>query len=71
MGTRVRAMINEANKLKVMVITISPNNSPAIPGTKSTGKNTPIVVRVEAVMAIPTSEAPLLADSARGVPISR
>jgi len=41
-----------------MVRAMSLNITPAIPGTKRTGKNTEIVVRVEAMIAVATSAVP-------------
>ncbi|OPZ71835.1 MAG: hypothetical protein BWY83_00954 [bacterium ADurb.Bin478] len=62
-GIRVKATTSEMVSEKQMVITMSRKSMPAMPGTKSTGMKTTRVVRVEAVTAMPTSCAPLLAAS--------
>jgi hypothetical protein len=53
---------------KQIVRAMSLNSTPAMPGTKRTGKNTEIVVRVEAMMAVDTSAVPRSALSRRFPP---
>ena len=63
MGTTVMETKREASNAKVTVKAISLNNCPATPFTKTMGKNTETVVRVEAITAEPTSLVPLRAAS--------
>ena len=62
-GINVSATANEAMREKVTVNASCLNIWPAMPTTKPMGKNTAIVVRVEAVTAFETSPAPFLAAS--------
>ena len=54
-----------------MVKIMSMNTCRVMPWTKSTGANTQIVVRVEAVMAPMTSRAPCMAASRGSTPSAR
>jgi len=69
-GTRVRETTKEASREKVTVSAISLNSCPAIPSTKTIGKNTATVVKVEAVTAPATSEVPFKAELYRSAPFS-
>ena len=66
----VKATKSEANKEKAMAKARPRVSFPVIPWAKIMGKNTAMVVRVEAVIAIPTSDAPLLAASFFSFPSS-
>ncbi len=62
-GTRLTATKRLAARLTHIVMAISLNMTPAIPGTKSMGTNTLIVVRVDATIAISISLGPFTAAS--------
>ena len=49
----------------------SRNSCPAMPSTNTSGRNTAIVVRVEATTAIDTSRVPSMVDSSTPRPRSR
>ena len=59
MGTSVRDTMSEARSENVTVRAMSLNSCPAMPSTKTMGKKTATVVRVEAVTAPATSVVPL------------
>ena len=64
------ATSREASSEKTTVSAISPNTCPAMPSTNTMGKNTAIVVRVEAKTAPPTSETPRMVAALRSSPSS-
>ena len=70
-GIRVRATIRETTNEKATVRAWSRKSWAATPSTKTIGTNTQIVVRVEAVIARPTSEVPTRAASTSSSPSSR
>ena len=63
MGIKKRETIRDASKEKTTAKERSPKIWPAIPSTKTIGKNTAIVVKVEAVTAPATSDVPFRAES--------
>ena len=69
---RWRIKVNETNKEakreRVTVIAKSLNIVPTTPSTNTIGINTATVVKVDAVIAIPTSEAPSIAASSLEYP---
>ncbi len=65
----VTATTSEASRLKVTVRAWSRKSCPAMPSTKTMGRNTATVVRVEATTAPPTSAVPLMAAAYRDCPI--
>ncbi len=71
MGIKVSATNRDIKREKVMVRPIALNSSPAIPDTYTIGRNTAMVVKVEAVIASPTSFAPSSAASTASSPSSR
>ena len=71
MGMNVSATASEASRAKVTVRAWSVKIWPATPSMNTMGKNTAMVVRVEAVTAMPTSDAPRRADSTMESPSSR
>ena len=71
MGIKLNATNNEAKRLKAIVQARSLKSCPAIPPTNKIGKNTAIVVKVEAVTAVETCSAPARAASATVNPVSR
>ena len=70
-GTRVMAMIRLAIREYAMVRPISVKSCREIPSVNTMGRKTQIVVRVEAVMAPATWDAPLTAAAAAGTPCAR
>ena len=70
MGTMVRETNKEASSARHTVTASGRESLPAIPDVKTMGKNTAMVVNVEAVMAIPTSVAPAFAASSLSSPNS-
>ena len=71
MGTSVSDTTREARREKVTVRAMSLKSCPAIPSTKTMGKNTATVVNVEAVTAPATSVVPFMAESKAFTPFSR
>ncbi len=69
-GIRVNATHKDPINEKVTVKASSLNNCPAIPTTKTMGRNTAIVVSVEATIALDTSSAPSPAASSADFPSS-
>ena len=63
MGMKKSEIIKEARREKITARERSPKICPAIPSTKTMGKKTATVVKVEAVTAPATSEVPLSAAS--------
>ena len=59
MGTMVKATRREERRAKLTERARAWANFPTIPEVKSMGKKTPMVVKVDADMAIPTSSVPL------------
>jgi len=70
MGIKLRATTKAATREKVTVRAICLNITPSIPSRKSRGRNTHMVVSVEAVIAIPTSLLPSVAPSIATFPSS-
>ena len=62
-GIKVKDTNSEAVKDKVTVKAKSLNTVPIIPSINTIGINTAIVVKVDAVIAMPTSDAPFIAAS--------
>ena len=71
MGMKNSATPNEANSENTTVSAMSPKICPATPSTKTMGKNTVIVVSVEANTAVPTSLVPRMVAWTRSSPSSR
>ncbi len=71
MGNRLKATKREATRAKVTVRAIGRNSCDAIPCTNTMGKNTAMVVMVEAAMAPVTSLVPVLAASTIPIPSCR
>ena len=71
MGMKYSATPNEASSENTTVSAISPKICPATPSTKTMGKNTVIVVSVEANTAVPTSRVPRMVAWIRSSPSSR
>ena len=71
MGIRNRAVPREASREKTTVRAMSPKTWPATPSTKTMGRNTATVVRVEAPTAMPTSCVPRTTAVRRSSPSSR
>jgi hypothetical protein len=69
-GTTVNAITSEAKMEKTTVIPIERVSIPVAPDDKAIGKKTITVVRVDAEIAIPTSEAPTFAALVRSSPFS-
>ena len=70
-GMTVSATTNDTTSEKATVRAWSRKSCAATPSTKTIGTKTQIVVRVEAVMARPTSEVPIRAASTTSRPSSR
>ena len=70
-GSTNTATTNEASREKTTVMARSPIISPATPSTKVMGRNTAMVVSVEAVTAPPTSRSPSRAARGGDSPCSR
>jgi len=62
-GIMVTETIREASKAKATVRESGRKNLLTMPPTRPRGRNTAVVVRVEEVMALATSEAPIRAAS--------
>ena len=71
MGMTNKATANDANNEKTTASAKSPKICPATPSTKTIGKKTATVVRVEAKTAPPTSPTPRMVASIRLSPSSR
>ncbi len=71
MGMRVMATASEVSKAQLTVKARSLNSWPATPRTKIRGTNTHTVVKVDAVMACPTSIVPCNAARHRSMPAAR
>ena len=70
MGIKNRATPRDAKSENTTVKAISPNICPATPSTNTIGKNTAMVVKVDAVTAPPTSLTPRTVASIRLSPSS-
>ena len=70
-GTTVRAQTSEASSAKVTVRAKGRKNWLTKPPTKPSGRNTPTVVTVAAVMAPATSFGPLIEALRRSSPMAR
>ena len=70
MGTRVSATNSEAKRDTATVRARPRETLPAMPAAKNIGRKTATVVKVEAVIAPPTSLVPSMAASKRPLPPS-
>src|SRR5690554_2951624 len=71
MGIRVTATSSETPTAIAIVSAWSPKSWPAIPSTNTSGRNTAMMVSVEATTAIATSRVPSIADATIPSPRSR